>query len=365
MNEGTRTPDRRDHNLHLRVCLRSGTRSLSARRGVSRPAARAARQPCLRAVRPARGGGARRRRADRAPAPRALRAQPAQATRVERTESGAVGELVILGRVVAAAERAGASNGRCDARLPSPVETFHDATIRPGKAVTQGHQTDIRRSLGAFAQQSPAGFPRGRGSRAARRPPSAVPTPSRRARARRRHGRRLGVLRHRRCRWGRRRWSGAAGRRPPRGGPFKEHMKDCRLRYGCVTSRLSRSARLSGQPRHVQVGGRRAPFQKRCPGHRGVARRVCQLRSACVRSRSGLDHSLRAAPLPPWVRQRTERRRRLPLEERSAVTRFRRVTRTHQRTVRPGGRRQQCRSSWRSSWVRQSIVAYVERMCVR
>ena len=30
------------------------------------------------------------------------------------------------------------------------------------------------------------------------------------------------------------------------------------------------------------------------------------------------------------------------------------------RTVRPGGRRQQCRSSWRSSWVRQSIVAYVE-----
>ena len=32
------------------------------------------------------------------------------------------------------------------------------------------------------------------------------------------------------------------------------------------------------------------------------------------------------------------------------------------RTVRPGGRRQHCRSSWRASWVRQSIVAYVERM---
>lgn len=34
------------------------------------------------------------------------------------------------------------------------------------------------------------------------------------------------------------------------------------------------------------------------------------------------------------------------------------------RTVRPGGRCQHCRSSWRASWVRQSIVAYVERMCV-
>jgi hypothetical protein len=34
------------------------------------------------------------------------------------------------------------------------VDTLHEATIRPGKAVTQGHQTDVRRSLGAFAQQS-------------------------------------------------------------------------------------------------------------------------------------------------------------------------------------------------------------------
>ena len=36
----------------------------------------------------------------------------------------------------------------------------------------------------------------------------------------------------------------------------------------------------------------------------------------------------------------------------------------NQRTVRPGGCRQHCRSYWRASWVRQSIVAYVERMCV-
>ncbi len=35
-----------------------------------------------------------------------------------------------------------------------------------------------------------------------------------------------------------------------------------------------------------------------------------------------------------------------------------------QRTVRPGGRRQHCRSYWRASWVRQSIAAYVERMWV-
>ena len=41
-----------------------------------------------------------------------LRAQSAQAARVERTESGAVGEPVILGRVVASTERAGVSNGR-------------------------------------------------------------------------------------------------------------------------------------------------------------------------------------------------------------------------------------------------------------
>jgi hypothetical protein len=40
------------------------------------------------------------------------------------------------------------------------------------------------------------------------------------------------------------------------------------------------------------------------------------------------------------------------------------VPNPNQRTVRPVGCRQRWRSSWRASWVRQSIVAYVERMCV-
>ena len=71
-----------------------------------------------------------------------LRAQPAQTARVERAETGAVGEPVILGRVVAATNGAGVSNGE-----------GRKATIRPG-AVTQGHQTDLRRSLGAFGARS-------------------------------------------------------------------------------------------------------------------------------------------------------------------------------------------------------------------
>ena len=76
-----------------------------------------------------------------------------------------------------------------------------------------------------------------------------------------------------------------------------------------------------GQPgfpvsRHVQAGGRRAPYQTRYPGDRGVARRVRQLRRARMRSRSGRRHELREPPLRPWDRQQ-DSRHGLRLEERS------------------------------------------------
>ena len=76
-----------------------------------------------------------------------LCAKPAQAARVERTEPGAVGEPVILRRVIAAADTAHVSTGE-----------GRDATIRPGRTATQGHPTDIRRSLGVFGAGSPAGL---------------------------------------------------------------------------------------------------------------------------------------------------------------------------------------------------------------
>ena len=92
-------------------------------------------------------------------------------------------------------------------------------------------------------------------------------------------------------------------------------------------------------------------------GDGGVARHVRQ--RACLRSRSGVHHALRGASLPPWVRQRTERRRRLPLEERSPRGDPGVCPNPDERKVRPGGRGQRPAGVGR---VRSAVVAYVERV---
>jgi hypothetical protein len=65
-----------------------------------------------------------------------LCAQSAQPVRVQCTEAGAVGEPVILRRVIAA------TDGTCVSNREG-----RKATLRAGTTDTQGHQTDLRRSL--------------------------------------------------------------------------------------------------------------------------------------------------------------------------------------------------------------------------
>ena len=178
------------------------------------------------------------------------------------------------------------------------------------------------------------------------------------------------VLRHRRRRRGRRRWSGAAGRRPARGAPSRRH-EGLQIAVGLrqitafSVSQAFPVSRVTSRWRELPCA-----IPEALPGRSwGCSPRSSA--SLCSRAESQRPPSLSLSRSSSTLGPSTDRAasaaapgRALPLA-RSPVSVGRSPPRPNShRTVRPGGCHQHWRSSWPSSWVRTAVVAYVERMCV-